>query len=135
MTSPHTDYHAWLLETAERVEHGQWEDVDLEGLAGELRNAARAQVRALHLALGRWLEAGARGDLDGARREMGAIRDLLARSPSLAAYEPLRQRVHGAWRDVDRRLRREGTRVPRVAYHDLDRAAGRIRRKLGGVID
>lgn len=135
MASPENDYYAWLMETAELVEHGRWEDVDLEGLGEELRGLGRGQVRALQQAINRWLEAGARRDRDAACREMAAIRDLLSRSPSLAAYEPLRQRVHGAWRDLERRLRREGARVPRVSYHDLDRAAGKIRMKLGGVID
>ncbi|HKJ70915.1 MAG TPA: hypothetical protein VKA55_04115, partial [Gammaproteobacteria bacterium] len=100
----------------------------------EVRGLARAQVRALQLGLGRWLEAGARRDHAAARRELAAIRDLLHRSPSLAAYEPLRNRVHAAWRDVERRLRAEGTRLPRIAHEDLDRAAGKIRRRLDAAI-
>jgi hypothetical protein len=135
MPSPETDYYAWLMETAELVDHGRWEDVDLEGLGAELRGLARGQVRTLRQAIARWLEAGARRDRDAAAREMATIRDLLTRSPSLAAYEPLRQRVHGAWRDVGQRLRQEGAPVPKVSYHELDRAAGKIRLKLGGVID
>ena len=130
MASPDTDYHAWLLETAELVEHGRWEDVDLETLAGEIRGVARAQTRTLQTAVARWLEAGARGHRDRARQEMETIRRLLNRSPSLAGYESLRQRVYAAWRGVERRLRDEGAPVPRVGPRDLDTAAGKIRRKL-----
>ncbi|MEF8792843.1 DUF29 family protein [Thiohalorhabdus sp.] len=135
MASPETDFHAWLLESAELVEHGRWEDVDLEGLAGSIRDLACSEVRDLQQALRRWLEAGVRRDGESARREMKAIRERLARSPSLAAYEPLRQRVHAAWRDLERHRRQEGTAVPRVSQRDLDRATGKIRHRLGGVID
>lgn len=135
MTSPETDFHAWLLETAELVEHGRWEDVDLERLAEEVRGVARAQVRNLQQALLRWLEAGVHRDREAARREMANIRETLARSPSLADYEQLRQRVHAAWYDLTQQRRREGGTVPRMGHTDLDRAAGKIRQKLGGIID
>lgn len=135
MASPHTDLHAWLLETAELVEHGRWEDVDLEGLGEAIRGLARSEVRELQQALVRWLEAGVQRDHEAARREMATIRDRLAHSPSLAGYEALRQRVHAAWRDLERRRRREGATVPRVSHRDLDRAAGKIRQRLGGIID
>lgn len=134
MASPETDYHAWLSETAELIEHGRWEDVDLAGLAEELRGLARAQVRELQRAITRWLEAGARRDHAAARAEMAIIRDRLTRSPSLADYEALRQRVHSAWRAVERQLRAEGRRIPRVSYQELDQAAGKIRWRLGSAI-
>ena len=134
MASPETDYHAWLTETAELIEHGRWEDVDLEGLAGELRGLARAQVRDLQRAITRWLAAGAHRDREAASSEMAIIRDRLMRSPSLADYEALRQRVHTAWREVARQLRAEGVRVPHVSYQALDQAAGKIRWRLGSAI-
>jgi len=135
MASPETDFHAWLLETAELIEHGRWEDVDLERLAGTIRGLARNEVRDLQQTLQRWLEAGIRRDRETAQREMAAIRTRLARSPSLAAYEPLRHRVHAAWRHIERHRRQEGAPLPKISHGDLDRATGKIRQRLGGIID